>query len=164
MFSVSFGMSSATRTSGRGLLACGLAYAAFFRRRFLARGLALGRALLGAATFLLVDGSPGAFGRCLFRYAAALVAFLDFRGLAFLATRNPKEAVVEFSRLLAHPGLAAGDPVDAAARLQFARALGLAGDKVKAASAYSDFLASWKNADQDIPIRTQAKAEFAKLQ
>jgi len=86
------------------------------------------------------------------------------RGLAYLAMRNPKEAVVEFGRLLAHPGLAVGDPVDAAARRQLARALGLAGDKVKAASAYSDFLTSWKDADPDIPIFTQAKAEFAKPQ
>jgi serine/threonine protein kinase/Flp pilus assembly protein TadD len=86
------------------------------------------------------------------------------RGLAYLALRNPKEAAVEFSRLLAHPGLAAGDPVDAAARRQLAQALALAGDKTKATSAYSDFLRSWKDADSDIPIFTQAKTEFAKPQ
>ena len=86
------------------------------------------------------------------------------RGLAYLAMRNPKEAAVEFGRLLAHPGLAAGDPVDAAARRQLARALGLAGDKAKATSAYSDFLTSWKDADPDIPILEQAKTEYAKLQ
>jgi len=86
------------------------------------------------------------------------------RGLAYLAMNNPKEAAAEFSRLLAHPGLAAGDPVDAAARRQLARALGLAGDKAKAASAYQDFLSAWKDADPDIPILNQAKAEFAQLQ
>src|SRR6185295_19918042 len=43
------------------------------------------------------------------------------RGLAYLAMRKPEEAAVEFSRLLAHPGLAVGDPVDAAARRQLAR-------------------------------------------
>jgi predicted Ser/Thr protein kinase/Flp pilus assembly protein TadD len=85
------------------------------------------------------------------------------RGLAYLAMRSPKEAAVEFGRLLAHPGLAAGDPVDAAARRQLARALELAGDKAKAKSAYQDFLASWKDADPDIPILKQAKAEYAKL-
>ena len=69
------------------------------------------------------------------------------RGLAYLAMRKAEEAAVEFSRLLAHPGLAAGDPVEAAARRQLARALGLAGDKTKARSAYQDFLASWKDAD-----------------
>ena len=86
------------------------------------------------------------------------------RGLAYLAMRNPKEAAVEFSRLLAHPGLAAGDPVDAAARRQLARAWGLAGDKTKARSAYQDFLSLWKDADPDIPILKQAKTEYAKLQ
>lgn len=30
--------------------------------------------------------------------------------------------------------------------------------------AYQDFFASWKNADPDIPILLQAKAEYAKLQ
>jgi tetratricopeptide (TPR) repeat protein len=86
------------------------------------------------------------------------------RGLAYLAMRKPAEAVVEFSRLLAHPGLAAGDPVDAAARRQLALALEQAGDQTKARSAYQDFLTSWKGADSDIPILTQAKAEYAKPQ
>ena len=71
---------------------------------------------------------------------------------------------MEFTRLLAHPGLAAGDPVDAAARRQLAHALGLAGDKTKARSAYQDFLTLWKDADPDIPILKQAKTEYANLQ
>ena len=74
-----------------------------------------------------------------------------------------QEAAVEFGKLLAHPGLAAGDPVDAAARRQLARALGLAGDKTKARSAYQDFFLTWKDADPDIPILKQAKAEYAAL-
>jgi Flp pilus assembly protein TadD len=86
------------------------------------------------------------------------------RGLAYMAMRNPKEAAVEFGRLLAHPGLVAGDPVDAAARRQLARALELAGDKTKSKSAYQDFLTLWKDADPDIPIFKQAKTEYATLQ
>ena len=86
------------------------------------------------------------------------------RGLAYLAIGRAEEAAVEFGRLLAHPGLAAGDPVEAAARRQLALALGLAGDKAKARSAYQDFLASWRDAEPDIPILKQAKAEYAKLQ
>jgi hypothetical protein len=39
----------------------------------------------------------------------------------------------------------------------------LAGDNAKAKSAYQAFLALWKDADQDIPIFIQAKAEYAKL-
>ncbi|MEO5925704.1 MAG: hypothetical protein ABIR70_17940 [Bryobacteraceae bacterium] len=89
---------------------------------------------------------------------------LYVRGLAYLAMGNAKEAALEFGRLLSHPGLAAGDPVDAVARRQLARALVLAGDKPKATSAYLDFLSSWKYADPDIPIHNQARAGFAKLQ
>jgi len=50
------------------------------------------------------------------------------------------------------------------ARLQMGRAFALAGDQVKAKSAYQDFLTLWKDADVDIPILKQARAEFAKLQ
>ncbi|HEY2381773.1 MAG TPA: protein kinase [Terriglobia bacterium] len=86
------------------------------------------------------------------------------RGLAYLMMNRGAEAAVEFSRLLAHPGLAAGDPVDAAARRQLALALALAGEKTKALSAYKDFLTLWKDADPEIPILKQAKAEHARLQ
>jgi predicted Ser/Thr protein kinase len=85
------------------------------------------------------------------------------RGLAYLATHRAAEAAAEFSRLLAHPGLAAGDPVEAAARRQLARALGLAGDKTRVRSAYQEFLSLWTDADQDIPMLMQTKAEYAKL-
>jgi tetratricopeptide (TPR) repeat protein len=85
------------------------------------------------------------------------------RGLAYLAMGSANEAAGEFTRLLAHQGLAAGDPVDAAARRQLARALWSAKDKDKAISAYTDFFSSWKNADSGIPMFTQAKAESAQL-
>jgi hypothetical protein len=85
------------------------------------------------------------------------------RGLAYLAMGNTKDAAGEFTRLLAHPGLAVGDPVDAAARRQLARALWLARDKAKAASAYADFFSSWNDPDSGIPMFNQAKAESAQL-
>ena len=44
------------------------------------------------------------------------------------------------------------------------RAAALTGDLSKARRAYQDFLALWKDADPDIPILQQAKAEYAKLQ
>ena len=88
---------------------------------------------------------------------------LYVRGLAYLAMHREQEAAAEFSRLLAHPGLAAGDPVDAAARLQLARALALTGDKTKTQSAYNDILTVWKNADPGLPILKQTKAEYARL-
>ena len=86
------------------------------------------------------------------------------RGLAYLAMGNSADAAVEFGRLLAHPGMAAGDPVEAAARRQLALALEKAADKTKARSAYQDFLTFWKDAEPDIPILKQAKSEYAKLQ
>ena len=51
----------------------------------------------------------------------------------------------------------------ALAQLGLARAYTLQGDTAKARTAYQDFLALWKDADPDIPIFKQAKAEFAKL-
>ncbi len=89
---------------------------------------------------------------------------LYVRGLAYLAMNRAADAAAEFSRLLAHPGMAAGDPVDAAARRQLALALTLAGEKTKAKSAYEQFLTLWKDADPAIPILKQAKAEYARLQ
>jgi hypothetical protein len=49
------------------------------------------------------------------------------------------------------------------ARLQYARALAIAGDTAGARLAYQDFLALWKNADPDLPLFKQAKNEYAKL-
>jgi len=48
--------------------------------------------------------------------------------------------------------------------VQFARAYAIEGDPGKARAAYQDFLTLWKDADSDIPILKQAKAEYAKLQ
>ncbi len=56
------------------------------------------------------------------------------------------------------------DPIGALAHLQLARAYSLSGDNAKAKSAYEHFLTLWKDADADIPILKQAKAEYAKLQ
>jgi len=85
------------------------------------------------------------------------------RGLACLAARKPVEAVGEFQRILDHRSIVLVDPMDAMARLQLARALVLSGDIVKAKSAYGDLLTLWKNADPDIPVLAEARAEFARL-
>ena len=53
--------------------------------------------------------------------------------------------------------------MEAMARLQLARALALLGDLVKAKGAYDDLLTLWKNADPDIPVLKQARAEYARL-
>jgi len=64
-----------------------------------------------------------------------------------------------------HPGLATGAKNGVAAtRLVLARAYAMMGDKDAARKSYQDFLTLWKDADPDIPIYRQAKAEYAKLQ
>jgi eukaryotic-like serine/threonine-protein kinase len=56
------------------------------------------------------------------------------------------------------------EPIGALAHLGMGRAYALAGDNAKAKTAYQDFFVLWKNADPDIPILKEAKAEYAKLQ
>jgi tetratricopeptide (TPR) repeat protein len=86
------------------------------------------------------------------------------RGLAYLAARRGAEAAAEFQKILDHRGIVVSDPIGALAHLQLGRALDLSGDKARAKAAYQDFLTLWKDADPDIPILKQAKAEYASLQ
>ena len=86
------------------------------------------------------------------------------RGEAYLAAHRGVEAAAEFQKILNHCGVVGADPVGALAHLQLGRAFALLGDKTKAKTAYQDFLTLWKDADPDIPILQQAKAEYAKLQ
>ena len=85
------------------------------------------------------------------------------RGLAYLAAHQGAEAAAEFQKILDHRGIVISDPIGALAHLQLGRAYALSGDKTKAKSAYQDFLTLWKDADPEIPIFKQAKAEYAKL-
>jgi eukaryotic-like serine/threonine-protein kinase len=82
------------------------------------------------------------------------------RGEAYLAERNGPAAVGEFQKLLDHPALF---PNYSIARLQIGRAYALSGDTAKARAACQEFFTLWKNADPDLPILKQAKAEYAKL-
>jgi eukaryotic-like serine/threonine-protein kinase len=86
------------------------------------------------------------------------------RGLAYLAAQQPKEAAAEFQRIVDHRSIVLVDPIDALARLQPARALSLAGDTVKARSAYDELLARWGNADTDVALVDEARAERARVQ
>ncbi len=86
------------------------------------------------------------------------------RGEAYLAAHRGGEAAAEFQKILDHRGIIISDPVGALARLQVGRAWVMAGDKTKAKAAYEDFLTLWKDADPDIPILKQAKAEYGKVQ
>ncbi len=62
-----------------------------------------------------------------------------------------------------HPGAVRSEPIGALTRLQIGRALSILGEKARAKSAYDDFFALWKDADPEIPVLQQAKAEYAAL-
>jgi tetratricopeptide (TPR) repeat protein len=102
------------------------------------------------------------------------------RGEAYLALRQDSEAAAEFQKILSHPGIMLNCPLGALAHLGLGRAYALQADVAgmavptdtpvpqqgalaKARAAYKDFLTLWKDADPDIPILKQAKAEYAKL-
>ena len=86
------------------------------------------------------------------------------RGEAYLAAHQGNEAADEFQKILDHRGIVWNSPIGALAHLQLGRAYAMAGDTAKAKTAYQDFLTLWKDADPDIPILKEAKAEYAKLQ
>jgi len=85
------------------------------------------------------------------------------RGEAYLMLHDGNGAAVEFQKFIDHRGLVATFSWGALARLGLARAYALQGDTVKARAAYQDFLTLWKDADPDVPILKEAKAEYAKL-
>ena len=86
------------------------------------------------------------------------------RGQAYLLAHNGTAAAAEFQKLLDHRGIVQNFVTGALARLQIGRAYAMAGDTAKAKAAYQDFFNIWKDADPDIPILKEAKAEYAKLQ
>jgi tetratricopeptide (TPR) repeat protein len=86
------------------------------------------------------------------------------RGEAYLMLHDGNRAAAEFQKFIDHRGLVVNFPWGALARLGLARAYAMQGDTAKARAAYQDFLTLWKDADPDIPILQQAKAEYAKLQ
>jgi eukaryotic-like serine/threonine-protein kinase len=96
------------------------------------------------------------------------------RGDAYLAAGKGTQAAAEFQKILDHSGIVWNCWTGALAHLGVARANALQAKnstradadaaRVRALAAYKDFLTLWKDADPDIPIFKQAKAEYAKLQ
>jgi hypothetical protein len=85
---------------------------------------------------------------------------------AYLAAGQGRAAATEFQKILNHSGIVGNCWTGALAHLGVARALQGAdadGARVRTLAAYKDFLGLWEDADSDIPILTQAKAEYAKL-
>ena len=86
------------------------------------------------------------------------------RGEAFLAAHQGAQAAAEFQKILDWPGVVVNEPIGALAHIGLARSYALAGDASKSRAAYSKFFALWKDADQEIPVLKEAKAEYAKMQ
>ncbi len=86
------------------------------------------------------------------------------RGEAYLMLHDGNRATAEFQKFIDHRGVAMNFPWGALAHLGLGRAYAMSGDTAKAKTAYQDFLTLWKDADPDIPILKEAKAEYAKLQ
>jgi DNA-binding winged helix-turn-helix (wHTH) protein/tetratricopeptide (TPR) repeat protein len=99
-------------------------------------------------------------------YDLSVIGWLDsvyLRGQAYLMLNDSSSAVTEFQKILDRPGLTFQKPVGVLAHLGLARAYVLQRDSANARAAYQDFLTLWKDADPNIPVLKQAKAEYARL-
>lgn len=85
------------------------------------------------------------------------------RGQTYLQLGKGLQAAAEFQKLIDNWGVLQNAPLGALARLQLGRAQAMAGDTAAARKSYRDFLGLWKDADPDVPVLQQAKAEYSKL-
>jgi tetratricopeptide (TPR) repeat protein len=85
------------------------------------------------------------------------------RGLAYLELGDGPSAAGEFQKLIDNPGMCWEFITGPLARLQLGRAQRLMGDDASARKSYEEFLNIWRDADRDLAIYRQAKAEYAKL-
>jgi eukaryotic-like serine/threonine-protein kinase len=122
----------------------------------------------------LQAASPIEFGQILPDVSISCLSPVYVRGEAYLAAGQGVAAAAEFQKILDHSGIVGNCWTGALAHLGVARANALQSRssqgadadaaRVRALAAYKDFLTLWKDADPDIPILKQAKAEYAKLQ
>jgi tetratricopeptide (TPR) repeat protein/class 3 adenylate cyclase len=136
--------------------------------------LALNKKNPTAALNTLQAASPIELGTIPFVANVSCLYHVYVRGEAYLAAGQGSAATAEFQKILDHSGIVWNCWTGALARLGVARANALQAKtsqgadadaaRVRALAAYKDFLALWKDADPDIPILKEAKAEYAKLQ
>ncbi len=122
----------------------------------------------------LQAASPIEFGQINFVANISCLYHVYIRGEAYLAAGQSNAAAAEFQKILDHSGIVWNCWTGALAHLGVARANALQSRtsegadadaaRVRALAAYKDFLTLWKDADPDVPILKQAKAEYAKLQ
>ncbi len=110
----------------------------------------------------LREGEPYELGQTNYSLTFGLYP-VYLRGEAYLAAKQGAAAQIEFQKLLDHYGAVGNQPIGALAHLGLARSYTLQANIPKARAAYNDFLSLWKNADPDVPLLKEAKAEFAKF-
>jgi predicted Zn-dependent protease len=126
--------------------------------------LALRRGNTSEALDSLTAAAPYELGQMTaFTYPWTALYPVYVRGEAYLAAHQGAEAAAEFEKILDHRGIVVIEPIGALAHVQIGRAYAMQGDIAKARAAYQDFFALWKDADPDIPILKEAKAEYGKL-
>jgi eukaryotic-like serine/threonine-protein kinase len=136
--------------------------------------LALDKKNPASALTALHAASPIELGQIAFVTNISCLYPTYIRGEAYLALGQGKEAAAEFQKILDHSGIVWNCWTGALAHLGVARANALQSRtsqgadadaaRVRALAAYKDFLTLWKDADPDIPVLKEAKAEYAKLQ
>jgi serine/threonine protein kinase/tetratricopeptide (TPR) repeat protein len=136
--------------------------------------LALGRKNPAVALSALQAASPIELGNMPFVINISCLYHVYVRGEAYLAAGQGSAAAAEFQKIIDHSGIVWNCWTGALAHLGVARANALQARtsqgadadaaRVRALAAYKDFLTLWKDADPDIPILKEAKAEYAKLQ
>ena len=127
-----------------------------------------------AALSALQTASRNELGQITFINNLSCLYDIYVRGEADLAAKQGTAAAAEFQKILDHSGLVWNCWTGALAHLGLARANALQAAtakgadadaaRVRALGAYKDFLTLWKDADPDMPVLKQAKAEYAKLQ
>jgi tetratricopeptide (TPR) repeat protein len=127
-----------------------------------------------AAALNALRPTPVEFGQINFVINNSCLYPTYVRGDAYLAAGQGSSASAEFQKILDHTGIVWNCWTGALAHLGIARANALQAKtsqgadadaaRVRALAAYKDFLTLWKDADPDIPILKEAKAEYAKLQ
>src|ERR1700690_1873993 len=127
-----------------------------------------------ALNALQAAGPPIELGQIGFVANISCLYHVYVRGEAYLAAGQGSAAAAEFQKIIDHSGIVWNCWTGALAHLGVARANALEARTVQGAdadlarsralAAYKDFLTLWKDADPDIPILKEAKAEYAKLQ
>jgi eukaryotic-like serine/threonine-protein kinase len=127
-----------------------------------------------AIEHLQLASPPIEYGQIAFISQISCLYPTYLRGQAHLAAGQGKEAAAEFQKIRDHSGMLWNCWTGALARLGVARANNLEAKtaqgtdadaaRVRAIAAYKDFLTLWKDADPDIPILKEAKAEYANLE